>query len=45
MPSVKNFTYDKYVALFVEYFDLNKKDIKASILFLSSPSEAVSLAT
>lgn len=42
---MKYFTHNKYVALFIGYFDLDKKDVKASILFLFFPSEAVKLET
>lgn len=35
-PSAKYFPHDKYVFLFVEYFDFDRKDIRVSILSLFS---------
>lgn len=45
MPSVKYFTHDMYVALSVEYFDFDRKYVKASSRFLPSPVEGLRLET
>lgn len=44
-PSIKDFVHDRYVALFLQYFDFNRKDVRALTLFLFSPFETVKLAT
>lgn len=41
---MKYFTYDRYIPLFVDYLDFDRKDVKASSLFLFSPFEELRLA-
>lgn len=45
VASVKYFTHDRYIPLFIEYFNFYKKDVRASTLFLLSFSETVRLET